>query len=84
MAVKPGGKDITIKEQIIDLGTVTLLFEAFEDDDTDSSRLIITGDAIPFGNLEIFFGREGGFSGSGTALQSACTPSWLKAVPASE
>jgi hypothetical protein len=77
--VKPNAKSLQIKEQIIDdrPSGLSLMFEALPD---GTSKLVICGDSLPFGNREIIFGMTGEEGGGGTALMSACRPTWLREV----
>jgi hypothetical protein len=43
-------------------------------------RLVIAGDALPFGNREILFDDEGREAAAGTLLGSFRRPSWLRKV----
>lgn len=79
MALKPSGRVCKIAEQIIeDLPSgLTFQFEARADGTT---RLLIYGAVLPFGNRDIIFDANGREAGGGSFLGSVCRPSWLKAV----
>ncbi|MGQ0654059.1 MAG: hypothetical protein ACT4P4_17645 [Betaproteobacteria bacterium] len=78
MPIKPNGALCQVREQIIEdeASGLTLQFECQH----GGTRLIISGTALPFGNREIVFDREGCEAGSGTVVGELRRPSWLKAV----
>jgi hypothetical protein len=79
MAVKPGAKTLSIKEQILHdrASGLTLMFEALSE---GRVRLRICGRGIPTGTRDLIFGPGGGL-GVGEAAQGVvCKPSWLRAV----
>lgn len=78
MALKPDGQPVGIKEQIIEdrVSGLTLLFERLCDGTT---RLVLSGACLPFGNREIIFDANGEEAGGGAAI-GACRPSWLREV----
>ena len=80
MALKPGGGQVTICEQIVeDLPSgLTLLFEKMP---SGLTKLSIFGD-LPYGNREIIFNEDGAEAGGGTCLRGDCYPSWLREVEA--
>jgi hypothetical protein len=45
------------------------------------TRLVIAGRALPFGNREIIFDKEGREAAAGTLVGEFRRPSWLKEVP---
>ena len=78
MALKPNGKQWTIREQIIEdlVSGLTLQFET----DLENSapfRLRIFGN-LPYGNREILFDVDGGEAAAGTYPGGTCRPSWLR------
>jgi len=81
MAVKPNAKSLVIKEQIVEDSASGLKFKFEVSPATDAPyRVIIYGDALPFGNREILFDRDGREAGAGTYTGSPCAPSWLREV----
>jgi len=78
MPVKPNGLLCSIREQIVeDLATgLVLQFECVE----GRTRLVIAGEALPFGNREILFDRDGRESAAGTLLGPFRKPTWLKRI----
>jgi hypothetical protein len=77
MALKPDGREIVIREQMIeDLPSgLTLMFERMP---SGLAKLSIFGD-LPYCNREIIFDKEGREAGGGTCFNS-CRPSWLRQV----
>ena len=78
MALKPNGNICEVREQIVEDPATGLILQ-FECND-GRLRLIIAGDALPFGNREILFDSEGREAGAGTLLGEFRRPSWLKPV----
>jgi hypothetical protein len=79
MPIKPNGALCTIKEQIVeDLASGLVL--QFECQNDGRTRLVIAGRALPFGNREFIFDREGKEAGAGTLVGEFRRPSWLKQV----
>jgi len=78
MALKPNGKTCGIREQIVEDPATGLILQ-FECDN-GRARLVIAGEALPFGNREILFDEEGREAGAGTMLGEFRRPSWLKPV----
>jgi len=78
MALKPNGNICEVREQIVEDPATGLILQ-FECHD-GRLRLIIAGDALPFGNREILFDSEGREAGAGTLLGEFRRPSWLKPV----
>ena len=78
MPLKPNGALCGIREQIVeDLASGLILqFEC----SNGHARLVIAGDALPFGNREIIFDKDGKESAAGTLLGEFRRPSWLKGV----
>lgn len=78
MALKPNGALCGIREQIVeDVATgLVLQFECHD----GKPRLVIAGSALPFGNREIIFDRDGKEAAAGTLLGEFRRPSWLKGV----
>ncbi len=78
MPLKPHGALCGIREQIIeDIATgLILMFEC----KNGRPRLVIAGDALPFGNREIIFDKDGKEAAAGTLLGGFRRPSWLKSV----
>ena len=78
MPLKPNGLVCNVREQIVeDRATgLTLQFERNE----SGTRLVIAGNALPFGNREIMFDAEGREAAAGTLLGEFRRPSWLKGV----
>jgi hypothetical protein len=68
----------SIKEQIIEDAPsgLTLQFEC----QNGTTRLVIAGRALPFGNREIVFDQEGRETAAGTLVGEFRRPSWLKDV----
>jgi hypothetical protein len=81
MAIKPDGDVCVIREQIINDLVTDLTFQ-FETVDDGTARLRIYGDALPLGNREIIFDKDGKETASGTAMTGLCRASWLKEVKA--
>ncbi len=79
MPLKPDGKGMVIKEQIIEDAPSGLTF-AFEKSPSGLSYLRIYGN-LPLGNREIIFDQEGRETGGGTCLVG-CRPTWLREVSA--
>ncbi len=80
MAVKPSGKTLTIREQIIEDPTTGLTFQFKVHPNSDAPyRLCIFGD-LPYGNREILFDADGNEAGAGTATTGTCPTSWLREV----
>jgi hypothetical protein len=67
MPVRQNARTLQIKEQIIHLDGLTLMFRVVPDS-TARYRLSIEGESLPFGNYEIVFDVEGNEAGGGTAL----------------
>ena len=78
MPLKPNAALCGIREQIVeDLASgLVLQFEC----SNGKARLVIAGDALPFGNREIIFDKDGKESAAGTLLGEFRRPSWLKGV----
>ena len=76
MALKPNGSVCEIREQIVeDVATGLILqFECID----GRPRVVIAGQALPYGNREILFDSEGREAGAGTLLGEYRRPSWLK------
>lgn len=78
MPVKPAAAVLPLKEQIFEIpGGLTIQLLASEAEDAPY-RLILHGDALPFGSYEVLFNAEGEEAGGGTALTGSCRPSWLR------
>jgi hypothetical protein len=77
MALKPNAKLCRVREQIVEdvASGLTLQFESTE----DCLRLVISGDALPYGNREFVFDAEGREAAVGTLLDFR-GPSWLRKV----
>ncbi len=75
MTLKPDGKQLTIREQIIEDAPSGLTF-MFEKLPSGLSKLKIYGD-LPLGNREIIFDQDGREAGGGTCL-TGCRPTWLR------
>jgi hypothetical protein len=71
VVLRPNAKTVKIKEQVInDLATgLTLIFEVTPSGEEARVRLI--GPALPFGNRDFQFNKEGELVGAGTGL-SGC------------
>jgi len=80
MTLRPGAKDWTIKEQIVeDKGGLTLQFEVLPGGET--LRLRIVSDDIPFGNIHIYFDAETGeMGGSGFHVAAPPKVTWIREV----
>ncbi len=78
MPVKPNGSLCAIREQIIEDKSTGLILQ-FECAD-GRPRLVIAGEALPFGNREILFDADGRETAAGTLLGEFRRPSWLKPV----
>ena len=78
MPVTPTGVLCSIREQLgEDLATgLVLQFECVE----GRTRLVIAGEALPFGNREILFDHDGREAASGTLVGQFRKPSWLKPI----
>ena len=76
MATKPGGKDWTVKEQIIE-DLVTGLSFKFRVTPDGEPRLHIYGDSLEFCNRDICFDKNGEESGGGTAMGGHCQATWI-------
>jgi len=78
MPIKPNGALCKVREQIVedDASGLILQFEC----SNGRTRLVIAGDALPFGNREILFDDEGREAAAGTLLGSFPRPSWLRKV----
>jgi len=78
MPVKPNGSLCSIREQIVeDVATgLVLQFEC----SNGRTRLVIAGQALPFGNREIIFDHDGREAAAGTLLGPFRKPSWLKRI----
>jgi hypothetical protein len=78
MPVKPNGSVCSIREQIVeDLATGLILqFECHD----GRTRLVIAGEALPFGNREIIFDDQGREAAAGTLIGQFRRPSWLKPI----
>ena len=81
MAIKPNGKFVHIKEQIIEdpASGLTLMFSVYPCG--TQSRLRVCGDALRHGNRDFIFGPTGGLGATGTATGGICKTSWLQEVP---
>ena len=67
MPVRQNALSLKIKEQIIHLGGLTLIFRV-EPESTAPYRLSLKSEAL-FGNYEIIFDDDGNEAGGGTLLQ---------------
>lgn len=78
MPVKPNGALCKVREQIVedDASGLILQFECAN----GRMRLVIAGEALPFGNREILFDDDGCEAAAGTLIGSFRRPSWLKKV----
>src|SRR2546421_5659174 len=78
MPVKPNGAWCKVREQIVedDASGLILQFECAN----GRTRLVIAGEALPFGNREILFDDDGREAAAGTLLGSFRRPSWLTKV----
>ena len=79
-AVKPGGYDWTVKEQIIEdpSSGITLQFEVTP----DGRRILrILGDAMPHGNQEIVFDVDGVRCWTRVAVRDKPRATWLRRLP---
>jgi hypothetical protein len=78
MPIKPNGALCKVREQIVedDASGLILQFECAN----GRTRLLIAGEALPFGNREIIFDDEGNEAAAGTLLGSFRRPSWLRKV----
>lgn len=78
MPLKPNGALCQVREQIIEdeASGLTLQFESTN----GRTRLVISGKALPLGNREIVFDRDGCEAGAGTIVGEVRRPSWLKQV----
>jgi hypothetical protein len=79
MAVKPDGGLWTVREQIIEdpASGLTFQFELMPDGEP---RFRVFGKALPFGNREIIFDKNGVEGGAGTVAAGLCRPAWLDRV----
>ena len=78
MPVKPNGSVCSIREQVGE-GPATGLILQFECAN-GHTRLIIAGAALPLGNREIVFDRDGRETSAGTLVGEFRRPSWLREV----
>ena len=78
MPVKPNGTLCKVREQIVedDASGLILQFECAN----GRTRLVIAGEALPFGNREIIFDDDGREAAAGTLVGSFRRPSWLTKV----
>lgn len=78
MPIKPNGGLCKVREQIVedDASGLILQFECAN----GRTRLVIAGEALPFGNREIIFDDEGREAAAGTLVGSFRRPSWLTKV----
>lgn len=77
MALRPGGEEVVIREQIIeDASGLVFQFELVADPDAPF-RLRVFGESLPFGNRELLFDGGGVFVGGGTFVQGLCRPTWM-------
>jgi hypothetical protein len=78
MPVKPNGSVCSIREQIVEDLATGLIFQ-FECNE-GRTRLVIAGEALPFGNREIIFDSDGREAAAGTLVGQFRRPSWLKKI----
>ena len=78
MPIKPNANTCSIKEQIVEDAPSGLVLQ-FECQN-GRTRLVIAGRALPFGNREIIFDKEGREAAAGTLVGEFRRPSWLKDV----
>jgi hypothetical protein len=78
MPIKPNAITCSIKEQIVEDAPSGLILQ-FECQN-GTTRLVIAGRFLPFGNREIIFDGEGRETASGTLVGEFRRPSWLKDV----
>jgi hypothetical protein len=78
MPIKPNGNVCSIREQIVEDPATGLILQ-FECAN-GRTRLIIAGAALPLGNREILFDREGRETAAGTLVGEFRRPSWLRGV----
>jgi hypothetical protein len=78
MPLKPNGALCKVREQIVEdeASGLVLQFECTN----GRTRLVITGDKLPYGNREFVFDVEGREAAAGTLLGGFRRPSWLKKV----
>ena len=76
MPIKPNANTCSIKEQIVEDAPSGLILQ-FEYQN-GRTRLVIAGRALPFGNREIIFDREGRETAAGTQLGEFRRPTCLK------
>jgi hypothetical protein len=78
MTIKPNGTLCKVREQIVedDASGLILQFEC----SNGRTRLVIAGEALPFGNREILFDDDGREAAAGTLLGRFRRPSWLTKV----
>lgn len=76
MALKPDCKSWTICEQIVEdpASGLTLQFEITSE---GLPQLRVFGAALPFGNREILFDKNGAEAAAGTFTGDLCRPAWL-------
>lgn len=71
--------DWKIKQQIVEDPSSGLTFQMEVMPDTSAPyRLRIFGEALPFGNREILFDKDGKKVGSGTFTGGLCKPTWTQ------
>jgi hypothetical protein len=78
MPVKPNGAVCSIREQIVEDPATGLILQ-FECEQ-NRTRLTIAGSALPFGNREIIFDKDGKEAAAGTFVGEFRRPSWLRKV----
>jgi hypothetical protein len=80
MAIKPDAENLTIKEQIIEDPVSGLSFQFTVTEGGNSPfRLHVFG-ALPNGNREFVFDKDGIRSGAGSTIGGICRPTWLSEV----
>jgi len=80
MPVKPDARTLPLKEQIFEIPGGLRVQLAVSTAEDAPYRLILFGDALPFGNYEVLFNTEGEEAGGGTSLTGSCRPSWLREI----
>lgn len=75
MAVRPGARAWTVREQSVDdpASGLSFMFETVGD---GTARLHVYGD-LPFGNRTIALDVEGEEAGEGGARTGLCRPTWM-------
>jgi hypothetical protein len=80
MSLKPGGKQWTVCEQIIEDPVTGLTFQFEVVPGTSAPYRLKVYGKVCCGNREILFDEQGRKAGAGTITAGTCKPSWLEQV----